>query len=88
MTHVHGDGIRAARAIANISGRVLAERSGVSGQTIKRLEAITEPRPISYVGAEGGTVHVDTVTAISRVLEACGVEAIVENNVWVGAKRA
>ena len=56
--------IRAARAMLRIEQRELAERSGVSLETVKRIERT--PGPISaYTG---------TVDKLRRALESAGIE--------------
>jgi transcriptional regulator with XRE-family HTH domain len=56
--------IRAARAMLRIEQRELAERSGVSLETIKRIERI--PGVVS--------AYTSTVAAIQSALEAAGIE--------------
>ena len=59
-----------------IEQRDLAEQSGVSLETIKRIERI--PGPVS--------AYASTVDAIRRALEAAGVEFIPENGGGPGAR--
>jgi predicted transcriptional regulator len=61
--------MRAARALAGIDQKVLAERAGVSVPTIQRLEASD--------GVVRGVV--DTLVKVIRALEESGVELIGEN---------
>ena len=68
--------IKAARAMLDWSQADLAERSGVSEPTIKRLEAST--------GELGG--RVDTVQKITESLEAAGVIFIDENGEGAGVR--
>jgi DNA-binding XRE family transcriptional regulator len=56
--------LRAARALLEWSQAVLAERSGISLPTIKRLEPGDEPMAAAH----------STVVALERALEAAGVE--------------
>ena len=68
--------IRAGRALLRWEQRHLAEASGVSLPTIKRLEA--QPGPL------GGQLR--TVEALQRALEAAGVEFIPENGGGAGVR--
>jgi transcriptional regulator with XRE-family HTH domain len=68
--------IRGARAMLRIEQRDLAEQSGVSLETIKRIERI--PGAVS--------AYTSTVDAIRRALEAAGVEFIPENGGGPGAR--
>jgi transcriptional regulator with XRE-family HTH domain len=68
--------IRAARAMLRIEQRELAERSGVSLETIKRIE-----RTPGVVSA-----YASTVAAIQSALEAAGIEFIPENGGGPGAR--
>jgi transcriptional regulator with XRE-family HTH domain len=68
--------IRGARAMLRIEQRDLAEQSGVSLETIKRIERI--PGAVS--------AYASTVDAIRRALEAAGVEFIPENGGGPGAR--
>ena len=61
--------MRAARALAGIDQKVLAERAGVSVPTIQRMEASD--------GVVRGVV--DTLVKVIRALEESGVELIAEN---------
>ena len=56
--------IRAARAMLRIEQRDLAERSGVSLETVKRIERT--PGAVS--------AYTSTMAAIQRALEDCGIE--------------
>ena len=60
--------MRAARALAGIDQRTLAERAGVSLPTIQRMEASD--------GVVRGVI--DTLTKVVRALEESGVELIGE----------
>jgi transcriptional regulator with XRE-family HTH domain len=68
--------IRGARAMLRIEQRDLAEQSGVSLETIKRIERI--PGAVS--------AYTSTVDAIRRALEAAGIEFIPENGGGPGAR--
>jgi transcriptional regulator with XRE-family HTH domain len=68
--------IRGARAMLLIEQRDLAEQSGVSLETIKRIERI--PGAVS--------AYASTVDAIRRALETAGVEFIPENGGGPGAR--
>jgi len=68
--------VKAARALLGWSQDDLAQGSGVSIPTIKRLEAED--------GDLGG--RTDTVTAIKTALEAAGVEFIPENGGGAGVR--
>ncbi|MGK7654436.1 MULTISPECIES: helix-turn-helix domain-containing protein [unclassified Roseovarius] len=68
--------VKAARALLKWSQNDLAEKSGVSIPTIKRLEASTGPI--------GG--RTETADAIREALEAAGVEFIPENGGGVGVR--
>lgn len=74
MTGLTSEQIRAARALLRWGQSDLAEESGVSLPTIKRLEGVR------------GVVSANRVTilAISRALEAAGIEFIAENGPSVG----
>ena len=69
--------LRAARALANIDQRRLAELAGVSLPTIQRMEASD--------GVVRGTV--DSLTKLIAALEAAGVELIAENAISYGGGR-
>ncbi len=58
--------IRAARAMLRVDQKELAERSGISIETVKRIERT--PGTIS--------AYASTVDALQRALEAAGVEFI------------
>jgi predicted transcriptional regulator len=68
--------IRGARAMLRIEQRDLAEQSGASLETIKRIERI--PGAVS--------AYTSTVDAIRRALEAAGVEFIQENGGGAGVR--
>ena len=73
---VSGEQLRGARAMARIEQSDLATRAGVSGDTIKRLER-----------TEGAvSAHVQTISAVTRALEAAGVEFIPENGGGAGVR--
>ena len=69
--------MRAARALAGIDQKTLAELSGLSVPTIQRMEA------------SEGTVRgvVDTLVKVVEALEAAGVELIGENSPSAGSGR-
>ena len=61
--------MRAARALAGIDQKTLAEKAGVSVPTIQRMEA-----------SEGNVRGVvETLTRVIEALNACGVELIGDN---------
>ncbi|MCX2724439.1 helix-turn-helix domain-containing protein [Roseibium salinum] len=63
--------MRAARALAGIDQKTLAEKAGVSVPTIQRMEA-----------SEGNVRGViETLTRVIDALNACGVEVISDNQV-------
>lgn len=68
--------VKAARALLRWSQNDLAEKSGVSIPTVKRLEAAT--------GEIGG--RADTIAAIRSALESAGVEFIAENGGGAGVR--
>lgn len=68
--------IRAARALLRWSARELAERAGVSLNTIQRMEAV-EGVPASSARS---------LDAIQRVFEVAGVEFIPENGGGAGVR--
>jgi transcriptional regulator with XRE-family HTH domain len=68
--------IRAARALLRWEQRQLAEASLVSLPTIKRLEA--KPGPLF--------AHASTLAALTRALEAAGIEFINENGGGPGVR--
>ena len=70
--------VRAARALLRWEQRDLAGASEVSLPTIKRLEA--KPGPLG--------AHAPTVAALTRALEAAGVECIPENGGGAGVRLA
>lgn len=68
--------VKAARALLRWSQNQLAEASGISVPTIKRLEAATGP-----VGGRD-----ETAAAIRAALETAGVEFIAENGGGAGVR--
>ncbi|MCJ2069326.1 helix-turn-helix domain-containing protein [Methylobacterium sp. J-030] len=66
---VTGEQLRGARAMARIEQSELAQKAGVSVDTIKRLE-----RTVGPISA-----NVNTMASIVQVLEAAGLEFIPEN---------
>jgi predicted transcriptional regulator len=70
--------VRAARALLRLSQQELAERSGVSLPTIKRLE----------VSVGELSAHTTTVRALRTALETAGVEFIEENGGGAGVRLA
>ena len=68
--------IRAARALKRMDQSSLAEKAGISVETVKRLEKLEGP----LISANG-----KTVAAIQAALEAAGVEFI-ENGVRLREK--
>lgn len=60
-----GNQLRAARALVEMEQTALAERAGVSANTIRNMEA-SGPNPIAGRSS--------TVQTVQRVLEAAGVE--------------
>ncbi|PVB61327.1 helix-turn-helix transcriptional regulator [Labrenzia sp. 011] len=69
--------MRAARALAGIDQKTLAEKAGVSVPTIQRMEA-----------SEGNVRGViETLTRVTEALNACGVELIGENQPSSGSGR-
>ena len=68
--------IKAARALLGWSQRALAEASGISIPTIKRLEAV--PGPL------GG--RADTISALISTLERSGIEFIKRNGGGEGVR--
>jgi predicted transcriptional regulator len=71
-----GEQLRAARALLRMEQRGLAEASGVSLETIKRLEGIKGP-----ISANAATVE-----KITKALEAAGVLFIPENGEGAGVR--
>lgn len=69
--------LRAARALLNWSQGELAERSGISFPTIKRMETVGP-----------GRSSADTVAAVQRALEVAGVVFIPENGGGAGVRLA
>ncbi|MBO9168421.1 helix-turn-helix domain-containing protein [Rhizobium sp. L245/93] len=69
--------IRAARALVRMEQKDLAERSGVSLPSIKRLEQMDGPLTAT---------RVSTVEAIKSALEAVGIEFIPENGGGAGVR--
>lgn len=68
--------IRAARGLLSWSQSQLAETSGVSLPTIKRMESVIGP----------GRSAVDNVQAVKKALESAGVEFIEENGGGPGVR--
>jgi transcriptional regulator with XRE-family HTH domain len=69
--------LRAARALAGLDQRQLAEKSGLSVPTIQRMEA------------SGGVIrgNVDSMVKIVAALEQAGVELIAEEAISAGGGR-
>lgn len=67
--------MRAGRALVEWSQQDLAERSGISLPTIKRMEKVGPGRSAG-----------DTVEAVQRALEAAGVQFIPENGGGAGVR--
>jgi predicted transcriptional regulator len=70
--------LRAARSMVGITQAELADKSGVSLPTIKRLE----------IGSGQLGVRLDTLQKLQRALEAAGVEFIAENGGGAGVRLA
>lgn len=70
--------LRAARGLLRIGQQELADMSGVSNPTIRRLEAMD--------GELSG--HTSTIRALQTALEAAGVEFIPENGGGAGVRLA
>lgn len=75
---IRAEQIRAARALLRWSQADMAERSGVSVPTIKRLEAMD--------GELSG--HTATIQSLTTCIEAAGVEFIPENGGGAGVRMA
>lgn len=73
---VTGEQLRGARAMARIEQAELAQKAGVSVDTIKRLE-----RTVGQISA-----NVNTMASVVRTLEAAGVEFIPENGGGPGVR--
>jgi transcriptional regulator with XRE-family HTH domain len=71
-----GEQIRAARALARIDQMELARRSGVSAETIKRLERIRGPVE----------AHARTLRAIRQAFQEFGVEMVSEPDKSIGVR--
>jgi len=70
--------LRAARALLKLDQKTVADKAGVSVETIKRLE-----------NTEGDlAVRLDTLTKIKEALEGAGVEFIPENGGGAGVRRS
>jgi predicted transcriptional regulator len=69
--------VRAARALLRMDQKELAERSGVSLPSIKRLEQMDGPL---------AATRVSTVDAIQRAFEAAGITFIPENGGGAGVR--
>ena len=76
MSLTHTEQLRAARSMAGITQAELAERSGVSLPTIKRLE----------LGQGPLGVRLDTLQKLQRALEAAGVIFIASNGDGPGVR--
>jgi DNA-binding transcriptional regulator YiaG len=70
-TQITSAQIRAARALLNLSGRQLSERSGISPSTLHRAES-ADGKP---------NLHASTLIAIKAALEALGVEFLDDSGV-------
>ncbi|GHD20781.1 multiprotein-bridging factor 1 family protein [Tianweitania populi] len=70
------DQVRAARALLQWDQKKLAEKSGVSLATIKRLEPVSGPIKANRV----------TIAALKRCLQEAGIEFIDENGGGVGVR--
>jgi predicted transcriptional regulator len=69
---IHSAQIRAARGLLNWSQRELAERAGVSKQSVTRIErGASDPR-------------LSSVSALYNAIRLAGVEMIIDNNGIVG----
>lgn len=75
---MNAEQMRAARALLRWAQNDLAERSGVSVPTIKRLE--------NMAGELSG--HASTIRALRAALEAAGVDFIPENGGGAGVRLA
>lgn len=75
---VTAEQLRAARGLLRIGQQELAEMSGVSNPTIRRLEAMD--------GELSG--HTSTIRALQAALEAAGVQFIPENGGGAGVRMA
>lgn len=71
--HVTSAQVRAARGLLNWSVRELAERAGVHRNTVTNMEA-------------DRAMHLPTIAAMVRALEAAGVEFIQENGGGPGVR--
>jgi transcriptional regulator with XRE-family HTH domain len=69
--------LRAARALVRMEQKELAERSGVSLPSVKRLEQMDGPLTAT---------RVSTVEAIKSALEAAGIEFIPEDGAGAGVR--
>jgi transcriptional regulator with XRE-family HTH domain len=78
LTALTSEQVRAARMLLRWEQRDLAEASGISLPSIKRLE--TQPGPLS--------AQERTLTEIRRALEKAGVEFIAENGGGAGVRLA
>lgn len=74
-----GNQIKAARALADLNQEQLAERSGVSVNTIRNMEARGGDQLVSGLG---------TVMKVQEALEAAGVQFIPENGGGAGVRLA
>ncbi|CAA2109004.1 hypothetical protein MBUL_04497 (plasmid) [Methylobacterium bullatum] len=73
---VTGEQLRGARAMCRIEQSELAERAGVSVDTIKRLERTAGPI----------SANIKTINAVVKTLEAAGVVFIDENGSGAGVR--
>jgi predicted transcriptional regulator len=77
MSLTTGNQLKAARALAEVDQKWLAEKSGVSVNTIRNMEAW---------GGEPITSGAVTVKKVQTALEAAGVEFIAENGGGPGVR--
>lgn len=76
MSVLHASQLKAARALIGWSQDALAEKSGVSSPTVKRME--------NSEGAVRG--HADSVWKIQQCLEEAGIEFIPEDEKGFGVR--
>ncbi len=76
MSILHAPQLKAARALIGWSQDKLAEESGISSPTVKRME--------NSEGAVRG--HADSVWKVQQCLENAGVEFIPEDNKGAGVR--
>jgi transcriptional regulator with XRE-family HTH domain len=72
---IAGAQMRAARALVGMTQDELAKASGLSAQTIKRMESLGT-----------GKSSADNVAAVQKALEAAGVQFIPENGGGAGVR--